>query len=85
MAPPLFDGEEFRRRIMELSDADLKEMGRSFCAAGSRGLDSVMREDNKAKYWLCKREWSRRHPRTRSPRSRYTKSTMQSPGHQVDR
>src|SRR5580700_3471169 len=69
-----FDPEEFRRRLLKLSDADLVSIGRSVCSAASRWLDSLTRKNNKAKYRLCKKEWDCRHPRKPSPRGRGSSS-----------
>jgi hypothetical protein len=54
MASPRFDAEEFCRRIMELSDADLIGMGRSVCSTASRWLDSVTRKNNKVNLRFAK-------------------------------
>jgi hypothetical protein len=63
MASERFDADEFRRRIVELSDADLVGIGRAVCSAASRWSDPLTRENNKVKYRLCKKEWARRHAR----------------------
>ncbi len=49
--------EEFRRRLMGYSEAELIKLGRSCSSA-----DPMTKSENAEKYKLCRDEWRRRHP-----------------------
>jgi hypothetical protein len=74
MALERFDVEEFARYLAKLSDPEIVNVGRSVCSTSSRWMDSAARDVNKIKYRLCKREWSRRHPKKDSRRNRASKA-----------
>jgi hypothetical protein len=61
-----FDAEQFRSKLMEYSDAELRKLGTSVSPAASRSLDAIMKQINSSKYALCRQEWRRRHPRASS-------------------
>ena len=58
-----FDPGQFRRRLMEYSDAELTKMGKAMSPAAQRWKDPATIDDMAAKYKLCKEEWCRRHPK----------------------
>jgi len=64
--PEGFDSDAFGRYLTELPDAEILSIGRAVCANASRWSEQSVRESNKLKYRLCKKEWDRRHPRKNS-------------------
>jgi hypothetical protein len=58
-----FNADQFRRQLMNYTDAELIKLGRSCSSAASRWLDPMTQQLEASKYELCRQEWRRRHPR----------------------
>jgi hypothetical protein len=58
-----FDADQFRRPLMNYTEAELIKLGRSCSSAASRWLDPMTQQLNASKYDLCRQEFRRRHPK----------------------
>ena len=58
-----FDAEGFKRRIKNLTDAELISTGKAVSAARSKSSDPETAFHNESKYKICREEWRRRHPK----------------------
>ena len=58
-----FDAEGFRRRIKNLTDAELISTGKSVSPARSKSSDPIAALHNESEYKICREEWRRRHPK----------------------
>jgi len=58
-----FDAEGFRRRIKNLTDAELISTGKSVSHARSKSSDPIAALHNESEYKICREEWRRRHPK----------------------
>ncbi len=61
-----FDPELFRRQLMKYSDLELIEMGKACRPAEWLIADPMTKSEQAQKYELCRREWMRRHSKSRS-------------------
>jgi hypothetical protein len=58
-----FNADQFKRQLMNYTEAELIKLGRSCASAASRWLDPMTQHLNASKYELCKQESRRRHPK----------------------
>jgi hypothetical protein len=57
-----FNADQFRHQLMNYTEEELIELGKSVSSAASRRLDPTTQQLNASKYELCRQEWRRRHP-----------------------